>query len=111
MSEENKTVELMDEELHIVTGGEASNSISYGPYSVRENGVYVDGDNYYFVVGKYNNTEQYVSILRRFVVCNQFSRNTNSDFKLITDLCNLTCLGTTDQNTFVSAFSPADLKL
>ena len=103
--------ELKDEQLNIVTGGETGNSISYGPYSVRENGVYVDGDNYYFVVGKYNDTEQYVSILRRFVVCKQFSKSTNSDFKLITDLCNLTCLGTTDQNNFTSAFSPADLKL
>ena len=111
MSEANKTVELKDEELHTVTGGEAGDSLSYGPYSVKENGVYVDGDNYYFVVGKYNNTEQYVNILRRFVVCNQFSKNTHSDFKLITDICNLTYLGTTDQNTFSSAFSPADLKL
>ena len=103
--------ELKDEQLNTVTGGESGNSISYGPYSVKENGVYVDGDNYYFVVGKYNDTEQYVSILRRFVVCKQFSKSTNPDFKLITDLCNLTCLGTTDQNNFTSAFSPADLKL
>ena len=103
--------ELNDEQLNTVAGGETGNSISYGPYSVRENGVYVDGDNYYFVVGKYNDTEQYVSILRRFVVCNQFSRNTNSDFKLITDLCNLPFLGATNQETFTSAFSPADLKI
>lgn len=103
--------ELNDEQLNGVAGGEAGDSLNYGPYSVKENGVYIDGDNYYFVVGRYNDTEQYVSILRRFVVCNQFSKNTNPDFKLITDLCNLTYLGTTDQNAFVSAFSPAELKL
>ena len=103
--------ELNDEQLNKVAGGESNGSLQYGPYSVKENGVYVDGDNYYFVIGKYNDTEQYVSILRRFVVCNQFSKKTNSDFKLITDLCNLTCLGITDQNTFTTAFSPADLKL
>ena len=103
--------EWNDKQLNTVTGCEVGDSLSYGPYSVRENGVYVDGDNYYFVIGKYNDTEQYVSILRRFVVANQFSKNTNSDFKLITDLCNLTYLGTTDQNTFTSAFSPVDLKL
>ena len=103
--------ELNDEQLNSVTGGETGDFISYGPYSVIENGVYVDGDDYYFVVGRYNGTEQYVSILRRFVVSNQFSKSTNPDFKLITDLCNLTCLGTTDQNNFTLAFSPADLKI
>ena len=103
--------ELNDEQLNTVAGGEKGSSLQYGPYSVIENGVYVDGDNYYFVIGKYNDTEQYVDILRRFVVCNQFSKKTNFDFKLITDLCNLMYLGTTDQNTFTSVFSPADLKL
>ena len=103
--------ELNDEQLNTIAGGVTGETLSYGPYSVKENGVYIDGDDYYFVVGKYNDTEQYVSILRRFVVCHQFSKNTNSDFKLITDLCNLTYLGTTDQSTFTSAFSPADLKL
>ena len=104
--------ELNDEHLNIVTGGNTGETISYDTYSVIDNGVYVDGDNYYFVCGRYEGIEMYVNILRRFLISgNQFSSNSNPDFKSIQDLCGLTYLGTTDENNFTSASSPAELKL
>ena len=49
---EKRNIELKENDLKKVTGGQAGDDISYGSYSVKENGVYTNGTKYVFVINK-----------------------------------------------------------
>ena len=111
MSEENKTVELKEEDLKEITGGASGDDISYGSYTVKENGVYINGNKYVFVIAKKPNYGgNILDTLFRYFDGDKFTSGAISHIESISQMSSsyqYECI--TTEETFRNAKKPSDL--